>query len=75
MLSIEHVTRVPKNEHPRLPVTGWETLRNDPEGNRFWKFFESRYSTKEFMRKCYVTTYCPVLYLDEKGKEVWALGP
>jgi len=60
----------PKDEHPKLPVTGFDTVRIDQEGDRLWKYFESRYSSKEFFKKCYMTTYCPVMYVNDLGKEV-----
>ena len=44
---------------------------SDPPSCRLWKYFESRYSSKEFFKKCYMTTYCPAMYVDDLGKEVW----
>jgi single-strand selective monofunctional uracil DNA glycosylase len=61
----------PGEIHPRLPVRGFASLRSEVSGRRLWGLMRQRYSTaEEFSKDAFVANYCPLLFLDEAGRNL-----
>jgi single-strand selective monofunctional uracil DNA glycosylase len=61
----------PSREHPKRPVLGFECRREEVSGRRLWSWAQQTYGTPEsFFESFWVTNYCPLLFLDEKGRNV-----
>ncbi len=61
----------PSKEHPKRPIQGLDCKRSEPSGQRFWSFFSQLCGTPDrFFREAYVHNYCPVAYMDFKGKNI-----
>ncbi|HVR28244.1 MAG TPA: uracil-DNA glycosylase family protein [Thermoanaerobaculia bacterium] len=69
-LSCREVGR-PDREHPRRPVEGFECHREEVSGARLWGWARDRWGTPErFFSTVWVTNYCPLLFLDEEGRNL-----
>jgi single-strand selective monofunctional uracil DNA glycosylase len=63
--------RAPPRAHPTRPVLGLACPRRDPSGERFHAWAESRWGTAErFFAEAFVVNYCPLLFLDEAGRNL-----
>jgi single-strand selective monofunctional uracil DNA glycosylase len=61
----------PPREHPRLPVRGFESPRSEVSGRRLWGLMAAHFGTPEhFFRDHFVANYCPLLFLDEAGRNL-----
>lgn len=61
----------PAHEHPKRPILGLESTRNEVSGTRFWNLMKTLAETPDnFFRHCYVHNYCPLCYMTESGKNV-----
>ena len=61
----------PAKEHPKRPILGLGCQRSEPSGQRFWSMFSQLCGTPErFFQEAYVHNYCPVAYMDFKGKNI-----
>jgi single-strand selective monofunctional uracil DNA glycosylase len=59
----------PRTEHPRRPVLGFDTEREEVSGQRFWGWASRRFDTPDsFFRRFFVANYCPLLFLEESGR-------
>ncbi|MFB6372620.1 MAG: uracil-DNA glycosylase family protein, partial [Bradymonadaceae bacterium] len=59
----------PDNEHPKRPVEGLDCERNEVSGSRLWGWTEERFgSADDFFERFYVHNYCPLLFLEESGR-------
>jgi single-strand selective monofunctional uracil DNA glycosylase len=59
----------PEDEHPKRPVDGLDCGRNEVSGSRLWGWAEERFgSADSFFERFYVHNYCPLLFLDESGR-------
>lgn len=68
-LGIEAAVGRPELEHPDRPVLGFGCARSEVSGSRVWGLVEQRWGTaKEFFREHYVANYCPLLFMEESGK-------
>lgn len=57
--------------HPRIPVLGYASTRRDPTGGKFYGWARARFGTAEaFFARAFVLNYCPLLFLDEAGRNV-----
>ncbi len=64
-LSIDGYIGKPVVEHPGRPVLGYQTVRSEVSGKRFWGLMEQRYgSAKSFFETNCVMNYCPLVFLD-----------
>jgi single-strand selective monofunctional uracil DNA glycosylase len=70
-LHIQAAVGQPERPHPRCPVQGLDCRRNEVSGQRLWSLFGTRFETAErFFADHFVTNYCPVMMLDESGKNL-----
>jgi single-strand selective monofunctional uracil DNA glycosylase len=61
----------PPAEHPRVPVTGFDCHRSEVSGRRLWGLVAEHYgSADSFRRDAFVTNYCPLLFLDDAGRNL-----
>ena len=59
----------PPREHPKRPVLGFDCKRSEVSGARLWGLFKQAYGTPErFFEKHLVLNYCPLVFLEESGK-------
>jgi len=59
----------PEDPHPERPVEGLECDRNEVSGSRLWGWADERFgSAASFFDRCYVHNYCPLLFLEESGR-------
>jgi len=64
------ITR-PKTECVQKPVLGWNCARSEVSGKRFWGWAQDTFSTPQnFFKRFMVLNYCPLLFLDEAGRNV-----
>lgn len=60
-----------EQEHPRVPVRGFDCRRSEVSGKRLWGFFRGIFGTAEsFARDNFVANYCPLLFLDADGRNL-----
>ncbi len=63
--------RAPDGGHPRLRISGFECPRSEVSGTRLWGLLRERYGTPDRLRReLLVANYCPLLFLDEAGRNV-----
>jgi single-strand selective monofunctional uracil DNA glycosylase len=68
-LELEAPVGRPAEEHPRRPVLGFACPRSEVSGRRLWGLFRERSRTPErFFRRFFVMNYCPLLFLEESGR-------
>lgn len=70
-LKIEAPVQKPTREHPRKKVTGFACHRSEVSGRRLWGLIRERFGDPEaFFARFFVINYCPLLFLDEAGRNV-----
>jgi single-strand selective monofunctional uracil DNA glycosylase len=70
-LGITGRVRAPAHGHPRIPVRGFDCTRSEVSGKRLWGFFRQTFgSAEQFARENFVSNYCPLMFLDETGRNV-----
>ncbi len=68
-LKIGGVVGKPKLEHPKRPITGFDTTRSEVSGQRLWGLFAKRFGTPErFFAEHAVVNYCPLAFLESTGR-------
>lgn len=61
----------PPAEHPAKPVRGFACPRSEVSGRRLWGLFADRFGRPGgFFRDHFVLNYCPLLFLDERGRNL-----
>ena len=57
--------------HPRVPVRGFDCTRSEVSGRRLWGLFAGTFGPPgRFARENFVSNYCPLMFLDEEGRNV-----
>ena len=70
-LDIDEPVGKPPDEHPKRPVEGFACTRQEVSGARLWGWAKERFGTPErFFDRFFVGNYCPLLFLDEGGRNV-----
>lgn len=70
-LGVEGRVSTPAGIHPRVPVRGFDCARSEVSGRRLWGFMSERFGdAREMARHWFVGNYCPLLFLDEAGRNV-----
>jgi single-strand selective monofunctional uracil DNA glycosylase len=68
-MGLEGEVEKPENELPDRPVDGLDCERNEVSGSRLWGWAAERFGSAEaFFDRCYVHNYCPLLFLEESGR-------
>lgn len=61
----------PEREHPKKPVMGFSCKRSEVSGRRLWGAIAQHWNTpKCFFRDHFVANYCPLLFLEETGRNL-----
>jgi single-strand selective monofunctional uracil DNA glycosylase len=61
----------PSGEHPKKTVTGFACPRSEVSGRRLWGLFAVRFGQPaDFFTEHFVANYCPLLFLDERGRNL-----
>ena len=59
----------PGLEHPKRPIDGFGTKREEVSGQRFWGWARERFSTPaRFFQRFYVANYCPLVFMEASGR-------
>lgn len=59
----------PEPEHPKRPIQGFDCPRSEVSGRRVWGWAQERFGSAErFFEKFYVANYCPLVFLEESGR-------
>ena len=67
-LGITAPVGTPSVIHPKRPVLGLNCPRREVSGARLWGFFQQQYGdSAAFFKECYVSNYCPLLFLRDSG--------
>jgi single-strand selective monofunctional uracil DNA glycosylase len=69
-LHIEGSTLPVENVHPKRPVLGFASTRGEGSGKRLWEWAASFGSPEVFFEHFFVWNFCPVLFLDEGGRNL-----
>ena len=68
-LGIEGEVGQPVRLHDKRPVLGFDCERNEVSGRRLWGWAKERFGPAEaFFERFFVHNFCPLLILDEDGK-------
>ncbi|MBV9890539.1 MAG: single-stranded DNA-binding protein [Rhizobacter sp.] len=61
----------PSREHSKRPVAGFDCHRSEVSGQRLWGWARRRFGTPdEFFARFFVANYCPLLFLEESGRNL-----
>ena len=70
-LKIEKRIKKTRIQHPKKPVLGFSTQRSEVSGKRLWGLFQKEFSSPEaFFQSHFVLNFCPLLWLEEGGKNL-----
>jgi single-strand selective monofunctional uracil DNA glycosylase len=59
----------PPREHPQRPIAGFECMRREVSGTRFWGWARDRFGSAErFFDRVFVANWCPLVFMDESGR-------
>lgn len=67
-LGLEGETSRPEREHPKKPVLGFSTAKDEPSGRHFWSMIRSRWpDARDFFSFATVQNFCPLAFLDRSS--------
>lgn len=70
-LGITGSVTAPTIVHPRVPVRGFDCPRSEVSGRRLWGLMRDLFGdARELARHWFVGNYCPLLFLDEAGRNI-----
>jgi len=70
-LKIQAKIRRPILEHPKRPVKGFDCLKSEVSGRRFWGLFLGCFdSAEDFFVEHFVVNYCPLAFCGKSGSNV-----
>ena len=68
-MGISEPVSKPRVEHPKRPIQGFATKREEVSGSRFWGWARERFGTAEkFFERFFVANYCPLVFMEESGR-------
>ena len=68
-MGINQPVSKPSTEHPKRPIQGFACTRSEVSGRRLWGFMHRQFGTPEkFFSECYVVNYCPLIFLEDTGR-------
>lgn len=70
-MGIEAPVGQPRLVHPKRPVDGFACTRSEVSGKRLWGWAAERFgSAPAFFSECFVINYCPLVFLEESGRNL-----
>ncbi len=70
-MGIEEPVGKPVQEHPKKIVEGFACKKSEVSGKRLWGLVSRKYPDScDFFARHFVVNYCPLLFLDEQGRNV-----
>lgn len=69
-LGLDGTVKKPHVMCPERPVEGMATTRREMSGRRIWGAVESEFTRDEFFDFAAVMNWCPLCFLDDKGRNV-----
>lgn len=70
-LRISGDVRKPAEEHPKRPILGLSSTKQEVSGSRFWGLFQDLCGEPEvFFTNCFVHNYCPLCFMGSTGKNI-----
>jgi single-strand selective monofunctional uracil DNA glycosylase len=70
-LGLEGNVKAPRLVHPKRPIEGLACARSEVSGQRLWGAIAARHPSPEsFFERAIVLNYCPILFLEESGKNL-----
>jgi len=68
-MGIEVPVPPPAAQHPKRPILGFDCPRSEVSGRRLWGWAAQRFGSAEaFFAQCFVLNYCPLVFLEESGR-------
>jgi single-strand selective monofunctional uracil DNA glycosylase len=70
-MGIQAGVQLPRQSHPKRPVTGFDCPRSEVSGRRLWGLFAARFgSAARFFHEHFVLNYCPLAFFDAAGRNL-----
>ncbi|MEM8929676.1 MAG: single-stranded DNA-binding protein [Acidobacteriota bacterium] len=70
-LDVAATVEKPAAEHPKRPIEGFDTAKDEVSGMRLWGWAESRFGTPErFFERLFIHNYCPLCFLGDTGRNL-----
>lgn len=70
-LGLEGKVKAPAGTHPKRPILGFESHREEVSGQRLWGGIQDCFGTPEaFFQRFFITNYCPLVFQSETGANV-----
>ena len=70
-LGLDAEIRIPANTHPKRPIRGLTSPRNEVSGQRLWGAVRDRFGTPEaFFERFYIANWNPLVFQGETGKNL-----
>jgi len=70
-LQVEAPVKQPKAQHRKRPIKGFDCTRSEVSGRRLWGWAQKHFSSPEtFFRKFFILNYCPLVFMEESGKNL-----
>jgi single-strand selective monofunctional uracil DNA glycosylase len=68
-LGITGPVDTPRDQHARRLVEGFDCPRSEVSGTRLWGWAHDRFGSADaFFREYFVTNYCPLVFMEESGR-------
>lgn len=68
-LGIQGTVDKPANEHPKRPILGFDTKREEVSGKRFWGWARDQFgNADDFFEHLFVANYCPLVFMEQSGR-------
>jgi single-strand selective monofunctional uracil DNA glycosylase len=59
----------PATEHPKRPIEGLACRRSEVSGGRLWGWAKEQFGSPDaFFEKFFVANYCPLMFMEESGR-------
>lgn len=70
-LQIEGLIKKPEVECPSRKILGFDSLRREQSGERFWGFFQNLCGTPDiFFKNAFILNFCPIALMKQNGCNV-----
>ncbi len=68
-MGISAKIKSPPKQHAKRIIQGFDCPRSEVSGRRVWAWAAARFgSAEKFFRECFVLNYCPLVFLEESGR-------